>query len=141
MTAPLRENNAPGLVLPEFVGGSRLWLAPEVADIKHRLHHGDPTLGWAGDPRLELYLDPDGSWSLRRMEADGTLSRVCRSRPGLPLDSRLIQHLVKIDVQNGADPVAFVEEQARLAQEQTDSDELSEARERVLHAVRKDMDS
>jgi hypothetical protein len=64
---------------------------------------------------------------------------VCRSRPGLPLDSRLIKKLVEIDVQNGADPVAFVEEQARLAQEQADSEELVEARERVIHAIRKDM--
>lgn len=102
----LRENTAPGVTFPEWVDGRRLWIDPSVRDMIDVLHNGDPVLGWEGDPRLALYLE-DGAWCVYRYEADGEMRPVCRSRPGLALDARLIRHLQSHDQRRGFDLTAF----------------------------------
>lgn len=110
----MRENTASGIIHPEFQGGRRLWLDGQVRGIVDKLHNGDPTLGWEGDPRLALYLEPDPlggeRWALYRYEADGQYRKVCQSKPGLALDERLIQLLVAHDQRRGFDIAAFAAE-------------------------------
>lgn len=99
----VRENTAHGLYLPEtYYDRPRMEAA-----IVDKLHHGDPTLGWEGDPNLALYSEPDGSYMLCRLEADGEMRLVARSRPGLRLDDGLIRHLVAHDTRR-VDPLDLV---------------------------------
>lgn len=111
----LRENtltmSEAGLLIPDHLrrqpgmgGGSRI----TEAEIVDKLNHGDPALGWEGDPRLALYQEGD-VWVLYRLEADGELRPVMRSKPGLPLDERIIIRLVEQDQRRGFDPVAWLE--------------------------------
>lgn len=88
----------PGLVHPEIVEGRRVWLDPVMQDVIDKLHNGDPTKGWAGDPRLEVYFEPvEQRWELWRLEDDNVYRMTCRSQPGVPFDERLIEHLVAHD--------------------------------------------
>lgn len=83
---------------PEWVEGRRLWLDAAMKDVIAKLHRGDPTKGWEGDPRLEVYREPiEGRWELWRLEDDNVYRMVCRSQPGVPFDERLIEHLVAHD--------------------------------------------
>jgi hypothetical protein len=83
---------------PEWVEGRRLWLDASMRDVIAKLHHGDPTKGWDGDPRLEVYFNaPEQRWELMRLEDDNVYRMVCRSQPGVPFDERLIEHLVAHD--------------------------------------------
>lgn len=104
MSAPVREiSYEPGeLVFPSTSGGRDHWTSPEVERIVHKMHHGDPTIGWEGDPRLALYHDRD-CWVLERLEADGQMRPVCRSKPGLALDERLLIRLMEHDHRRGFD--------------------------------------
>lgn len=99
------------LVLPEVYQGMQRWDAPEVAEIVDMLHNGYPPLGWEGDPRLALYQQGE-AWMLYRLEHDGRLQAICRSKPNTHLDVRLIKMLVDHDQRRGFDPVAFVEKHA-----------------------------
>jgi hypothetical protein len=88
------------LVHPEIIDGRRLWLDPAMQDVIDKLHNGDPVKGWDGDPRLEVYCTPTGDgpvWELWRLEDDNEYRMTCRSKPGVPFDDRLIEHLVAHD--------------------------------------------
>lgn len=90
------------LIHPQTINGKRLMIDPEVQDLVDRLHNGDPTLGWEGDPRLALTGGRDpltgvNYWELVRFE-NGQYNVVARSRPGLKLDRSLIMHLVAHDL-------------------------------------------
>lgn len=90
---------------PDFLEGRTIWRDPSLDSVIHKLHHGDPTKGWEGDPRLAVYFNPvDKTWELHRLEADGQY-RICgRSKPGIPFDDRVIDELVARDVRRGFDP-------------------------------------
>lgn len=101
----MREATLTNLVHPEFVDGRQLWIEPDVAGVLHRLHYGDPTKGWEGDPRLAVYYDPRAKvWELTRYEADGQYRLVARSKPGVRFNESLIDALVARDVRRGFDP-------------------------------------
>ena len=122
------------LVHPTTIGGKVLFMSSEVQDFIHKLHYGDPTLGWEGDPRLALYHE-DGGWVLERLEADGTYHTVCRSKPGVALDERLIIGLIAHDHRRGYDPLSEMTEY----RDDSDDDALREAIERVYHGAAKDL--
>lgn len=127
---------APGeLIHPTVKDGRNLWISPEVERLIHKLHYGDPTLGWEGDPRLALYRDGE-SWVLERLEADGQYRVVCRSRPGLSLDERLIQRLVEHDHRRGFDPSTLADNSGATSQEEYDR--MAEAMERVAWGIHRD---
>lgn len=84
-----------GFVLPDHTrSGSRRWTDPAVADLVHRLHYGDATLGWEGDDRLGLFEAEGGGWELWRFDENGGDSIVCRGTAGNPamLISALVAH-------------------------------------------------
>jgi hypothetical protein len=71
-------------------GGSRRWLDPAIEDVARKIHEGDATVGWVGDPRLGLYLATDGPyagrWELVRWPEDGSPEQVvARARPGVDI--------------------------------------------------------
>lgn len=127
---------------PQYVDGNTLWVDPEVQEIITKLHYGDATLGWEGDPRLALYRTPDHRWILYREEdAYQQPVPVCMSRPGVNLDNSLIRRLVEHDHRRGFDgtkllmdhkgnPLNFTEEV---------SDNIREAHEKLAVAAAKDL--
>jgi hypothetical protein len=68
------------------------------AGIVDKLHYGDPTKGWEGDPNLQMAWNGQTEvWTLWRLEDDCEWRVVCRSKPGVPFDERLIEQLVSWD--------------------------------------------
>jgi hypothetical protein len=86
----------PALVYPEVMpDGSVAHVEP---GILHKLHYGDATKGWEGDPNLHMTWNGQTErWSLWRLEQDCQWHVVCRSQPGIPFDERLLEHLVSHD--------------------------------------------
>jgi hypothetical protein len=136
------ENTSAGLSHPEMLEGRRIWLDPEVEDLIDRLHHGDATLGWAGDPALALYRTEDRRWELWRLESNGHYGMVARSKPGLALDSRLIMHLVAHDMRKGYNPhTDIIRHNAKVDKAKAEREEEAriEAISKVVHALVKDV--
>lgn len=137
---------------PEIIRDSlgnvkQLWLEPEVQHIVDLLHNGDPLKGWEGDPRLALYLESDGTggrgsrWVLERYCEDGTYQVVCRSRPGVGLDT-LIPHLVAHDTWKQKNHMMkFLDkiEKEQESREKELAERMVEPLERVYHAIGKDL--
>lgn len=124
------------LVHPQVVDGRVLWTSLELQEFIHKLHYGDPVIGWEGDPRLALYLEGE-SWVLERLEADGEYRTVCRSRPGLPLDERLFIRLMQHDLRRGFDPTSLGEGQRPEAVQNEEA--MLEALERAYWGAAKDL--
>lgn len=124
---------------PQYVDGNTLWIDPEVQEIITKLHYGDATLGWEGDPRLALYRGKQGQWFLYREEESG-MYPVCQSRPGVHLDNRLIMRLVEHDHRRGFDPGSLLMDSAGNPLSGPDNYEaIREAHEKVVHAAAKDL--
>lgn len=74
--------------LPTTAHAGRLRLIddPVVQATAAALHHGDPTVGWAGDERLGLYFNVISKmWEVVRWGEDGVPYLICRSNPGASL--------------------------------------------------------
>lgn len=85
---------------PEWVNGRRLWMGSEMHDLIHRLHFGDPTIGWEGDERLAVYWDAiERRWFLERLEDDGVYRVVCKSPVDGVFDERILWDLCQWDRQ------------------------------------------
>lgn len=126
------------IVHPAVIDGRTLWVSPEIEDMIHKLHHGDPTLGWEGDPRLALYRVND-RWVLYRLEHDNEYRVVCVSAAEQRLDERLIQRLVEHDHRRGFDPVAVAAQEYDRQADPAGEERLAEAMEKVVYGLRKDV--
>lgn len=125
--------------------GRSLMIDHSVQDVVDRLHNGDPTWGWEGDPALALYLEEgaDGKpvWVLERLEDDGVYRVVCRSKPGVDLRG-LIPMLVKHDRNRGhnaALDVIAANAKAAKARDDAAADAAAEKLEKVYWAAGKDV--
>jgi len=133
-----------GILAPEILDGRRLWIDPVMADVIHKLHTGDATKGWSGDPRLEVYFEPTKRrWELWRLEDDNEYRLVCRSAPDVVFDDRLIELLVANDKQRGIATlgeriVAQNDERDRVVQQRNDDHINEEVIPRMNYALRKD---
>jgi hypothetical protein len=128
-------------ILPEWHNGMRRWVAPEVKEIMDKLHGGDPTCGWEGDPYLDLYMNDRNQWVLCRHEPWG-IDEIMVSKPGVRLDNRIIQMLVTHDTQRGYNVVDEVMAQNAtiLKQRENEAQErTAEATSRLQFALRKDI--
>lgn len=136
----MREQTLTKVWHPEVVDGRTLWLAPEVQDFVDRLHNGDPTLGWEGDPRLALYRVGD-RWEIWRLERDNEYRLVMRSRPGAKLSSEAIKVLIAHDTRRGYDPATALYEHNRKIYEAADKqfeDRLDDLSDKLDWALKKD---
>ena len=90
----------PTIVTPEWRGGRVVW-HESVADwFIDKLHNGDGTIGWEGDPQLFIVAErtPQGTvWELWRAEENGHRSLIEKSPPGYPFDERVLVQLCKLD--------------------------------------------
>lgn len=107
-----------------------------------RLHNGDATLGWEGDPRLALAFNKETQrWELWRLEVDNKYRICARSQAGHAFPPSLIPALVAQDGRRGHDALGAVVKH----NEQVEKDEMSAlaeamgpAHERLFWALRKD---
>ena len=100
----IREQSFAHVAHPEWIDGRRIWRDGGVEDIVRRIQQGDPTKGWEGDPRLEVYFEPAlNRWELWRLESDGQYRLTMASKPGVPLDIDVIDYLVAHDRNRGFD--------------------------------------
>jgi len=132
------------LTHPQTVNGKLLWMDSGVSDLIHKLNYGDPVLGWEGDPALALFMDKDpvmgDRWVLVRLEDDGEYRDVMRSRPGLPLDERLLIRLMEHDSRRGFEAASVIEEAYDPFSATTAADEAAmEGLERAYHGLAKDI--
>lgn len=111
------------------------------------LTDGEPTLGWEGDPRLQMYVNPkDDVWVLMRFENDGQYRVVTVSPVGQTLNNeevnKLILRLVAHDTRRGFDPKAATDAH-NAQQDKSEVDQLSEYNaqkaDKLAWAIRKDL--
>lgn len=131
------------LSLPTHLpGGQSIW---KDADFEQRLHFGDASIGWNGDPALAVYHDADDRLVIMRWCEDGVPRRVMQSKPGhKTLDTSALVFLAQHDSQRrgGYDVKADVDAtRARIdADRQRDLDaKFEEAADKLHHALRKDI--
>lgn len=129
-------------MFPEWHNGLRRWVAPEVREIMDKLHGGDPTCGWEGDPFLDMYFDDRAKrWVLCRHE-NGTVNPILRSRPGAKLDSSLIEFLITHDTHRGYNVVEDVIKNNRKIERENMRnavEQMAESADRLKFALRKDI--
>jgi hypothetical protein len=114
------------------------------SDFYDRLHNGDASVGWTGDPRLGVYHE-NGRLEIWRHCEDGVPRLIVRSRPGLnTLDGGVLKFLAEHDSQSrraydvradmDAVNAAVKKEYERQAKERAD-----DAAERLYHGLKKDI--
>ena len=129
---------------PTWVDGRRLWIDGAMHDLIHKLHYGDPTIGWEGDERLAVYFDDTTRrWEVMRLEDDGVYRLVARSAPGVPFDDRFLVRLCETDryrrkVPIGDEIIANNERVDQQRQAELDAWVAEEAAPRLRHAILKD---
>lgn len=98
-------------------GAAMLVHGTAMDDLIHRLHFGDPTLGWEGDPRLALAFNRQTDrWELWRMEHDGEYRLVCVSKAGVGFPPDLIKNLMSMDGQRGYNLVQDLDRNRQVAE-------------------------
>lgn len=94
-----REQTLTGLIHPETIGGHQVWSdsGTSAGALADKLKYGDPTRGWPGDERLALVLNSDaGLWEVWRLDHN-TYHLVARRSTAVPLDERVIDHIMAHD--------------------------------------------
>lgn len=122
-----------------------VWTDPAVKDVIDRLHNGDPSCGWEGDPNLVLYLEGDGAggwrWVLERLESDAQYHVVTRARHGQADVRQLPRLLVERDRQRGYDLAAELiaaNEKAEAEKEAQRVEALSATLDKVVWYANRD---
>lgn len=113
-------------------------------DLLGKLHNGDPTMGWGGDPRLALAFNRQTDrWELWRMEHDGEYRIVCVSKRGAGFPPDLIKNLMSMDGQRGYDLVKDLDrsrQMATAAEDYTFHQKMAPKVEKLAWALRRDLD-
>lgn len=115
-----------------------------MGDLIDRLHFGDPVIGWEGDERLAVYYDgEERRWEVMRLEDDGVYRLVCRSKPDVIFDERLLWRLCEWDRNRRTrslvdDIVAHNDRLTARRAADTDSYIVEEVAPRLRHAILKE---
>lgn len=81
------------------------WVDLEAVDFERRLHEGDPTLDWGGDPNMKLVKNPvDSSFAILRNDEDGEWRPVLSSDPGAKLGPAVLKKLASRYQHRDRDP-------------------------------------
>lgn len=116
-----------------------------VDPLADRIVKGDPTLGWEGDARMALYLDPKNrQWELWRLEADNVYRPTAilpADIPGYDAVGQFIMHLARTDSRKGFDVHNHVVAEAIKAEKakQAKVDQFAgEGADRLAFALKQD---
>lgn len=121
--------------------GQSLWVD---ADFYRRLHFGDASIGWNGDPALAVYHNGDRLEIVRWCE-DGEPRVIMRSKPGhKTLDTSALVFLAAHDSQRrgGFDVRAELDahnDRIRADRQRELDARFEEAADKLHHALRKDI--
>ncbi len=129
------------ILYPEVINGRYILRDSGAEDILDRLHNGDPTLGWEGDPNLQLYVNKQGRWELLRLEDDAEWHTVAIAAPGQVPDRGLIKRLVEHDKRRGFNLSQHLEtHNSKVAAdfEKAATEQNEEISKKLAHAYRKD---
>lgn len=130
------------LVLPTFLPGGQSLMVD--SDFYDRLHNGDASIGWVGDPSLGVYHSDD-CVELWRHCADGETRMIMRSRPGLTsLGTEALRFLAEHDSQSRRQYDAVAETNAHndriRRREAADRDaQMEDVADRLQFGLRKDL--
>lgn len=123
-------------------GVGRVLIVDPVAD---KLAKGDPTMGWEGDERLALYINPLWAlWEIWRLEHDNVMRLVMRldaSRRGPEVVALAIAKLVQTDTRRGFDVTEAIDKANRdheAAKDKKAAEVNEEFADRLGHALVKD---
>lgn len=114
------------------------------ADFYDRLHNGDASVGWTGDPRLGVYHE-HGRIEIWRHCEDGEPRLIVRSRPGMDkLDAGLLRFLAEHDSQSrrAYDARADMDAVNAAVQKEYDrqaKERMEESYDRLRHGLKKDI--
>jgi hypothetical protein len=114
------------------------------SDFYDRLHNGDASVGWTGDPRLGVYHE-HGRIEIWRHCEDGEPRLIVRSRPGMDkLDASVLRFLAEHDSQSrrGYDVRAdmdAVNAAVKKEYERQAKERLADAADRLRHGLKKDL--
>lgn len=117
----------------------RVMVEGDVHDIIHRLEHGDPVLGWDGDPSLSLVANIEtGEFEVWAVDAHGQ-DYIAISHPRC--DASLIRRLVAADNRRESvvDRVARQNAAAERAQAQAAEDQLEQMADRLQFGLMRDI--
>jgi hypothetical protein len=131
------------LSLPTYLtNGTSLLMDSNFTD---RLHFGDATVGWIGDPRLGIYHNPrEDRVEVHRLCEDGEMRLIVRSRPGQRiLDIGLLKFLADHDSQSRRqyDVVADIDKKnnaLKADQRRQTEGKLEESFKRIAWGAEKD---
>lgn len=129
------------LTVPTMLpGGKSLWID---ADFYRRLHFGDASIDWNGDPTLAVYHENDRLVIVRW--ATGEPQTIMRSKPGhKSLDTAALVFLAAHDSQRrgGYDVRADIDghnDRIRAAEQSARDAQFEEAADKLHYALRKDL--
>lgn len=137
-----REQTVTGLVHPETIAGRVVWSESGTSpgQLADKLRFGDPTRGWEGDERLALCFNPEAhQWEVWRLD-NATYHLVATRDADLPLDERVIDHLIARDARRGFNVAKHIEannESIDAAKARRNDDMMAEHVERLRFEVRK----
>jgi len=145
MSAPAHNERIDTSGMSEQSGDVRVWEAPEVHEFKHRLRHGDSTVGWNGDEQLQLgYNVETGERAIFRViHAEGigtTMRQVYPLGRDEKLGPGILVWLRNHDSHTGYDMMVQLERIAmeRAASAKAKHEEMTfETVDRVAHVFRK----
>ncbi len=137
----MREEHVDPLVHPEFLDGVGVVYTEggTLGDLLTKMHKGDPTKGWEGDPRLQLYYDRgEDACVVVRLEPDGEYRLVTAWEGGPRHD--FIDWLVAHDVRRGYNAHQEVwdnNERVRAEQVRKDTEHMLDVIDRTRHAAKR----
>lgn len=137
-----REETVSGLVHPEMIAGRVVWSESGTSpgQLADKLRFGDPTRGWEGDERLALCFNDEATrWEVWRLD-NATYHLVATRDADLPLDERVIDHLIARDARRGFNVAKHIEannESIDAAKARRNDDMMAERVERLRFEVRK----
>ena len=114
------------------------------ADFYNRLHNGDASVGWVGDPNLAVYHE-HGRIEIWRHCEDGEPRLIVRSRPGMDrLDAGVLRFLAEHDSQSrrGYDvreDIATFNAAVEKELKRKNDEKVAESADRLRHALLKDV--
>jgi hypothetical protein len=111
-------------------------------EVVRKLHNGDMTIGWRGDPNMEIaYNKKLDILELWRNGEDGQWKLLAQSNPGVRvLDTNFLLYVRDHDPYRGYDAFASIEkanQKIREENEKKQDEAIKETAERVAYELRK----
>ena len=111
-------------------------------EVVRKLHQGDMTLGWRGDPNMEIAYNKKGDFlELWRNGEDGQWKLLAQSRPGVRvIDTNFLLYVRDHDPMRGYDAFANIDkanQKVRDDRQKAADEQTRDTAERIAYELRK----